>query len=229
MSEREARFYPLGLRLDGRPVVVFGGGSVAERKVFKLLEYRADVLLVCPAATEALMELEARGVIRWRRRAAETEDVDGAVLAFVATNDAEANTRLTAAARERGIPVNRADAPEDCDVIVPSSFERGNLQVAILSQGTAPALSRFLRRRIENSLDTELAAFSEVFGEIRDRIRDLPLTQRQRAELLSQLLESDVFDVLAKDGIKAATAHARRLLNEYARTMMPAMDPGAEI
>jgi siroheme synthase-like protein len=202
---------------------------VAERKVFKLLEYRADVLLVSPAATESLTELEARGIMRWRKRPAEAADLDGAVLAFVATDDAEVNATITAAARERGIPVNRADAADDCDMIVPSSFERGNLQVAILSQGTSPALTRWLRRRIESTLDAELAAFSEVFGEIREKIRNLPLTQRQRAELLNKLLESDVFDVLAKEGIRSATVHARDLLNQYAREMIPVIDEGAEI
>ena len=229
MPEKEGCWYPLGLRVDHRKVVVIGGGEVAERKIRKLLEYHCDVWLVSPDGTEGLLELEQRGCFRWIKRKAEPSDVEGARLVFIATNDADANHELTTAARARGIPVNRADALEDCDFIVPSSFERGNIQVAILSRGASPALSRWLRRRIENTLDSELAAFSEVFAEIREQIRNLPLTQRQRAALLNTLLESDIFDVLSREGSDAARKHARAIVLHLSRAMMPAIDNGAEI
>jgi precorrin-2 dehydrogenase / sirohydrochlorin ferrochelatase len=229
MPEREDGWYPLGLRIAHRKVVVAGGGDVAERKIRKLLDYNADVLLVSPEGNEGILELEQRGVFRWLKRKAEPEDFDGAALVFIATNDPDANRRLTEAARERRIPVNRADSPEDCDFIVPSSFERGNIQVSIMSSAMSPALSRWLRRRIENTLDSELAAFSEVFADIREEIRTLPLTQRQRAALLNTLLESDIFDVMTREGTEAARTRGRQIIQHLARTMMPAIDNGAEI
>ena len=129
-GRRNAAFYPVGLRLEGLRVVVAGGGRVGARKVRRLVDYGADVLVVSPEAVEPIGELARAGRIRWERRRAEPRDLEGAVLVFAATDDPAANAALAAEARARGIPVNRADDPLDCGFIVPAVVECGGGRVA---------------------------------------------------------------------------------------------------
>jgi siroheme synthase (precorrin-2 oxidase/ferrochelatase) len=124
-----AAFYPVGLRLEGLRVVVAGGGRVGARKVRRLVDYGADVLVVSPEAVEPIGELARAGRIRWERRRAEPRDLEGAVLVFAATDDPAANAALAAESRARGIPVNRADDPLDCGFIVPAVVECGGGRV----------------------------------------------------------------------------------------------------
>src|SRR2546429_5458873 len=90
--------YLLGLRLEGRRVVVVGGGAVASRRVPALLDAGADVLLVSPKVAASLEDLAAVGRIRWEPRGYRPRDCDRAWLVCACTDDPEGNAALAAAA-----------------------------------------------------------------------------------------------------------------------------------
>ncbi|MGB9691824.1 MAG: precorrin-2 dehydrogenase/sirohydrochlorin ferrochelatase family protein [Candidatus Sumerlaeaceae bacterium] len=206
------KFYPIAIRLDGELAVVVGGGKVGERKVLGLLSHGARVRLVSPQATEALRKLAIEGKIEWRPKAVSVSDIDGAKLLLLASPDAQLHDELAKAARARCILVNRADAPEDCDFIVPASFVAGNIEVAVFSGGEAPFFAKYLRRRLEMELSHNLAAMGELMSRLREEIKVLPVSQERRAELLNSVLESDVLDVLRDKGMDAALECARALV-----------------
>jgi len=141
-------FYPIFLELAGREVLVVGAGKVGLRKIRGLLEAGARVTVVAPRAEAELVRLG----VRWRRRGFRKTDLDGKVLAFTATDDRRVNHRVAVEARRRGIPVNVADAPGECDFIVPARMRSGNLQVAISTGGQSPRLAAELRRKLEELL-----------------------------------------------------------------------------
>jgi len=207
-----ASFYPLGLRLDGQLCIVVGGGNVGERKVLGLLEHKARVRLVSPKATQLLMKLAVEGRIEWKARGATVRDIEGARLLFLASSDSALHDELERAARERGIFVNRADAPDQCDFIVPASFRAGNIEVAVFSSGEAPFFARWLRSRLEMELSRNLGTMGDLMAELRAEIKQLPVDQEQRARLLNSVLESDVLDILRDEGKQAALQRARALV-----------------
>src|SRR5258707_8188297 len=90
--------YLLGLRLEGRRVLVVGGGAVASRRVPALLDAGADVLLVSPKVAASLEDLAAAGRIRWERRGYRPGDCAGAWLVCACTDDLEVNAAVAAAA-----------------------------------------------------------------------------------------------------------------------------------
>jgi precorrin-2 dehydrogenase / sirohydrochlorin ferrochelatase len=147
MPDRPAH-YPVFLDLAGRRAVVAGAGPVALRKARGLLEAGALVTVVAP---EWEPEFEDLPVRRLRRRF-RASDLDGAVLAFAATNDRRVNRRVGEEARKRGILVNVADAPEECCFIVPARVRRGGMQIAVSTGGRSPRLAAELRRRLEEML-----------------------------------------------------------------------------
>jgi len=185
---------------------------VGERKVLGLVEHGAQVRLVSPKISETLRKLALEGQLEWRARKASVQDLEGATLVFLASSDAEAHAELERAAHERGMLVNRADAPEECDFIVPASFRSGNIEVAVFSSGEAPFFARWLRCRLEMELSRNLSTMGELMAELRAEIKELPVAQERRAELLNSVLESDVLDILRDAGKEAAMQRARTLV-----------------
>ena len=102
-------YYPVFLDLKKRPVVVVGGGKVAEGKVQGLLGAGAVIALVAPRLTDTLRDLVTAGSIRHTPREYDSTDLDGQAMCFVATDDGAINARVAEDCRARGIWVNVAD------------------------------------------------------------------------------------------------------------------------
>ncbi|MGC4893004.1 uroporphyrinogen-III C-methyltransferase [Micromonospora sp. DT31] len=127
--------YPLGLRLDGRRVVVVGGGAVATRRVPALLDAGADVLLVSPELTPALRAHVDAGRLRWQPRRFVPADLDGAWLVQVAVDDRAAAEAVSDAAAERRIFCVRADDRTAATAWTPAVTRHGPVTVAVLGGG----------------------------------------------------------------------------------------------
>jgi precorrin-2 dehydrogenase / sirohydrochlorin ferrochelatase len=143
--------------------VIVGGGEVANRKARKLLQARAEVVLVSP---EVKPELESVAV-EVHRRPYRRGDLEGAFLVFAATNRREVNAAVTREARERGIPVNVADVPLEGDFALPSVLRRGQLQVAVSTGGASPTLARRIRCELESTFGPEWAGVVDELGKAR--------------------------------------------------------------
>jgi siroheme synthase-like protein len=132
---------------------VVGGGEVANRKARKLLQARAKVVVVSPEVKPELASMAAEV----RRRPYREGDLEGAFLAFAATDRREVNELVALEARDRGIPVNVADEPSEGDFALPSTLRRGQLQVAVSTGGASPTLARRIRRELEDAFGYEWA------------------------------------------------------------------------
>ena len=99
-------YYPIFLCVEGCPVLVVGGGDLAERKAGAMLDHGARVVLVAKQATAMLQSWAFEGRIEWRARDFTEVDVEDCRLVFCATADADLNAHVSRAAQQRGIPVN---------------------------------------------------------------------------------------------------------------------------
>jgi uroporphyrin-III C-methyltransferase / precorrin-2 dehydrogenase / sirohydrochlorin ferrochelatase len=127
--------YPLGLKLDGRRVLVVGGGAVATRRVPALLDAGADVVLVSPHVTPALHAHADAGRIAWRARRFEPSDVDGAWLVQAALDDPAAAAEVSAAAEDRRVFCVRADDRDAASAWTPAVTRHDAVTVAVLGGG----------------------------------------------------------------------------------------------
>jgi precorrin-2 dehydrogenase/sirohydrochlorin ferrochelatase len=162
--------FAVNLDLQGRPVLVVGGGAVAARKVAGLLRAGADVTLVAPTAVR---ELADDPDVRWFRREYQRGEIASYRLGITATNDAEVNALVAGDAEAAGVFVNSADDPANCSFTLPAVARQGDLQVTISTNGRSPGLARWLRRRYERELsagyDQLLDLLSETRAEARER------------------------------------------------------------
>ncbi|WP_330465675.1 uroporphyrinogen-III C-methyltransferase [Micromonospora zamorensis] len=147
--------YPLGLRLDGRRVVVVGGGAVATRRVPALLDAGADVLLVAPELTPALRARVDAGRLHWVPRRFVPEDLDGAWLVQVAIDDPLAAASVSAVAAERRIFCVRADDRTAATAWTPAVTRHGPVTIAVLGGGD-PRRAMTVRDAIRDLLAVRL-------------------------------------------------------------------------
>jgi siroheme synthase-like protein len=170
MSEHNP-YYPLFLNLSGKKCTVLGGGQVALRKVTSLLKYFAMVTVISPRLCAGLRKLADDGKIKVISRPYRAGDLDGAVVAIVATSSDAVNNAATAEAREKKVPVNVVDNPGLSDFIVPSIVRRGNLTLAVSTAGSSPALARRIRRKLEQEFGTEYATLTRLVAEVRASLK----------------------------------------------------------
>ncbi|MFT7474570.1 MAG: precorrin-2 dehydrogenase/sirohydrochlorin ferrochelatase [Verrucomicrobiales bacterium] len=171
--------YPVNLRLEGKPVLVVGAGSVAVRKVGHLLEAGAEVTVVGPVVDDrlwGLVDAYAEGVspasLHIEERSYRRSEVAAYMLAITCTDDAEVNRQAHADGVVAGVWVNSADDPDNCDFTLMSVVRRGDLQFTISTGGRTPALAVYLRRRLEEEFTEEWAAVVDLLSEARDEVRD---------------------------------------------------------
>lgn len=164
-------YYPIFVEMQGRPVLLVGGGHVALEKVGKLVRAGARVTVVAPALIDQLRAFADRGELAWRQRSFEPGDTQGFELVMIATDNGAVNRSVAEEARARGIWVNAADDVRNCDFILPSMVSRGTITIATSTGGTSPALARWLRERMEAFLSDEVVALGDLLAEVRREAR----------------------------------------------------------
>lgn len=152
--------YLVGLRLDGKRVVVVGGGSVAQRRIPLLLANGADVHVIARAATPAV---EAFDGITLELRDFRPGDLEGAWYALAATDDPSVNAAIVAEAERLRIFCVRADVARDGTAVTPASLEYDGLSVGVLASGEHRR-SAAIRSAIHEALQTGVIASSAEVG-----------------------------------------------------------------
>src|SRR5882757_8339007 len=145
--------YPLSLRLEGRRVLVVGGGSVALRRVAGLREAGAEVVVVAPRLTPALADLADRGLIAAHRRGYQAGDTDGAWLVLACTDQTEVNQAVAADAERQHLWCARADDASASAAWVPAVGRAGPVTVAV-NAGRDPRRAAELRDRFVDTVGT---------------------------------------------------------------------------
>jgi sirohydrochlorin cobaltochelatase len=125
--------YLAGLLLSGRRVVAVGGGNVHRRRVPKLLDAGAEVTVVAPELHPELATLAAAGLITWRAGEFEEADLDGAWYVLAATDSAEVNARVAAAAEARHTFCVRADRAELGSAWTPATGAIAGATIGVLT------------------------------------------------------------------------------------------------
>ncbi len=207
--------YSLGLKIEGERCLVVGGGGVAERKVASLLECGAHVLLVSPALTPHLEELDAQGAIDTARREFAPSDVDNVFLVIAATDIRVVNEAVAAACRAKNIPVNVVDVPDLCTFYVPASVRRGGLQITVNTGGASPVLARQVREELEDRFGPEYGPYIELLRHLREQVQARIDDRSVRYEAEKAFLASDALSLLAQGRQEEAEALLEQCLARF--------------
>jgi siroheme synthase-like protein len=209
-------FYPVFINLRNRPVLVVGGGTVAERKVETLLEAGAAVTVVSPEATKQLLERAHCGRITLHRRCFVAADMDGAALAISATDDAATQLEVASIATAKNILINTVDKPDLCDFIVPAILRRGDVTIAISTAGKSPALAAALRQRLDLVLTEEVSRTADVLGAVRNEVHERFTDSAERQRVFERIIASGIVEWIGGCDDATALQRVRQMIDEMA-------------
>lgn len=186
--------FPMFVKLEGRRCVVVGAGRIGEPKIKSLLIAHADVLVIAPRVTPAVAAWAKAGLVQWEGREFVASDLDDAFLVIAATSSVQVNEYVYRAAQERKILCNAVDDPLRCDFYYSSVVRRGQLQVAISTEGQSPALAQRLRRELESSIGPEYAGWLAELGAAREELFGQAIDPEERRLRLHLLASRKAFE-----------------------------------
>ncbi len=206
--------YPIFLELSGRRAVVVGGGAVAVRKAQALLAAGARLIVVSKDIDDALTAL-CQGTNAELVKSQYSKDyIAEAVLVIAATGNKQLNKRIYKDCQELEILCNVVDAPELCDFIVPAVVKRGDLQIAIGTEGHCPAYAGHLRKKLEQTFTNKHGEFLAELETLRNRIiKDIP-NPIDRKALLGQLVDDKSFEYFIQNGSAKWREYADKLISK---------------
>ncbi|WP_436933939.1 precorrin-2 dehydrogenase/sirohydrochlorin ferrochelatase family protein [Halovenus marina] len=219
---------PLAHDFTGERVLVFGGGPVGVRKAHRFAS-EADVVLVSPTFSPPERtdigrdeSASARNRIERVRAAPEPESVDDWIdrtdpaLVVAATDDAELNAAIERAAQERNLLYNRTDQSErrgPMSVAVPATVRSDPVAVAVTTGATSPALARYLREQITETIDGA-GAMAELSGSLRDDLAATDIDAATRREAIRTVVRNEGVWKALDTGIDKAEKRATDVIED---------------
>ncbi len=185
---------PLYLEMQKKNVLVVGAGEVGERRAQRFLKSGADVIITAGNVSDQLKEL---GAI-YKPLSELSKWVDWANLVVVASGDHQLNREVAILAKDKLI--NRADDPEEGNLIVPSSFFIKDVQFSIFTQGKSPLMAKELRKRIQAVIHEEDILQLELQHFTRQLLKEKIDNQKNRRDYLYQILNDAKIKQLLKQG-----------------------------
>ena len=179
--------YPIFLKLEGRKVLIVGGGKIAEEKIYAVLRSATDVTVVAPEITVRIGSWVERGLVRHIAEEYRPGTAQEYFLVIACTDSEAVNRKIYAEAQRAGVLCNAVDDPGHCDFYAPAVVHRGEFQIAISTGGNSPALAQRVRQKLELDYGPEYESWTGWLGRMREGIiKALPRSQR-RTELLHLL------------------------------------------
>lgn len=198
--------FPAFLKLENRKVIIIGGGALAESKLPTLLEAGARVRLISPRLIPALTAQVRAHHLDWWPKLYEPGDLAGAFLVIAATSIPAVNAAVFREAEARSILCNSVDDVDNCHFYYGSVVRRGDLQIAISTNGKSPALAQRLRKELEEQFGPKYAAWLDWLGAARQILRAQSSEPELTKKWLHLLASRPMFEKFLKE---AATQNSK--------------------
>ena len=184
--------FPVFVKLEQLRLLVIGGGNVGLEKLQAVLQNSpaTSVTLVAPEISEPVRELAAvHPNVRLLERGYHSSDLEYADIVIVAVNDRRVSETVAREAKEKGLLVNVADTPDLCDFYLSSIVRKGNLKIAISTNGKSPTIAKRLKEEIGAMIPEEMETVLDNMQTIRQRMNgDFSEKVRQLNDLTAVLV-----------------------------------------
>ncbi len=184
----------LYLKTSGLNVFILGTGEVATRRANKFLDHGAIVKLAGNSIDE---ELSNKGAELHSTDEAD-ELVEWADLVVIASGDKDLSNHVADISKDKLL--NRADFPDDGDIIVPTSFNIGDIEISIFTGGKSPLMARQLRKRIQSIITEEDILEIELQDYSRSLLKEYVPDQKDRRDYLYMIFEDEMIKGLIESG-----------------------------
>jgi precorrin-2 dehydrogenase / sirohydrochlorin ferrochelatase len=196
----------IDLKLDGKTVLVVGGGSEGYRKTQSFVDSGAKIWVISKAFSSGIQKLrEAKKVALLKT---EIQDAKAFVdslnpkpdVLLAVTNDPKLNLELVKAAKSAGCMVYSVDNPALSDFILPAVARVGEVKIAVSTSGKSPAMARVLRQRIEKMIKPEDLLEIQLQSHVRSILKKQVSDPKVRTKMLYEILNNDNIKQVLREG-----------------------------
>ena len=208
-------YFPFMIELNNERCLIAVGGTVAYRKVCSMLEFGAVVTVVSPEFCPELLELAEQvntpdkycaatsddrgsvenfadysGCLTLVKRRVQPQDIDGAFVVIMATDDEKVNHDMAELCRQQRILVNVVDVKSDCGFYFPAIIKDKEVVISVSTGGQSPVLAGTIKRNIESHLGRSYGDIAERMGELREQIKAQIDGEEERKKAFQQMVRS---------------------------------------
>jgi len=187
-----SKYYPVCVSLEGRRILIVGGGNVALRKIENLMDYESDITVVSPEVHDKIEYFAERNVVKLEKREYESPEAKNYGLVISASDSIEVNQKVYDDCEEANILVNVVDNPPLCTFIVPAVVKRNHLTVSVSTDGKAPFLAGYLRLILEDIFPKHWSKIVGYAHSLREKANTKYRGQsKKRSECFTNFLSAD--------------------------------------
>ncbi len=199
---------PLYLQMENKHVLIIGTGEVGSRRASRFLEAGANVIML---GTGIIDKLKKQGAILKPVHEL-NEWVQWSDIVVVASGDGVLNEKVSKIASDKLL--NRADYPDEGNLIVPSTFFVGDVQISIFTGGKSPLMARKLREKIQEIIKEEDILQLEIQDFTRSLLKRKFDDQKKRRDYLYSVLDDENVSKFLEDrNLDGAKKYIERLIN----------------
>ena len=165
--------YPIFLKLNKLDLLIVGGGNVGLEKVSFILKNSPDakITMIATYFLEEVKKLVGDFNVKLIERAFQEKDLEGRDIVICATDNYELHQRIVTLNEDKKTLTNVADTPELCDFYLSSIVSRGDLKIAISTNGKSPTLGKRIRQYLEDALPDNTQSIIDGLKEFRDTLK----------------------------------------------------------
>ncbi len=214
------KWFPILINIEGKKCVVIGGGSVAERKIKKLLEYGGCVTVISPEITANIKKLFEKGKIDYLNKEYSPEDIKDAYLVVAATSDKDVNAQIVQDARflVNCVNMNAGVDINGIEYIVPAIFEKEKLTISVSTE--FPALSKIIRDEMKEFYGKEFALYLKYLKKLRREIKEKIKEDKQRQEIFKKIASKEIVVFLRQNGFKKTKEKIEKIITKFGLRIM---------
>lgn len=182
--------YPIFLKMENFQILIVGGGMVGTEKLYFILKNspEANITVVAKEISEEIKsQVSNHKSILLVEKAFEPSDLENKQLVIAATADKTLNESIYHAAKAKNILINVADTPELCDFYLGSIVTKGDLKIAISTNGKSPTLSKRIREFFEDSLPDNI---NELIVNLNEYRKTLKGNFEEKVDALNEITKS---------------------------------------
>ena len=167
------QLFPVFLKLDNLHTVLVGGGNVGLEKLTAILHNSPEAVVTIISKT-FLPEIHTLAAeypqLKIIQKSFADTDLDGADLVIAATNDSELNRYIRQSAHDRKLLINVADKPDLCDFYLGSIVQKGDLKIAISTNGKSPTIAKRLKEVLNEAIPEEIDTTLQQLNQVRNKL-----------------------------------------------------------
>lgn len=177
-------YFPFYIDIENKNILVVGGGTVALRKIEKLLPFKPNITVVSPKISIEILRLNVNTI----NREFADGDLENVFCVISATDDEQVNAHIFDLCSAKNILVNTVDDKEKCGFIFPALVQKNSVTVGITTSGKSPIYAKYLKEQFLNMLENTNSDTADTLWQYREYIKENTADEEVRKKVFSALM-----------------------------------------